>query len=99
MATNANSAIAKKLGMDEEQPSVELTEEKTGWRERRKLSEWIFRPLRVKFKVKELEELYRSSVFRQKQSLLLSTCLLMAFISFLIVLTYLGKEKVVNYRV
>ena len=95
MATNANSAIAKKLGLDEEHPSVELPEEKAGWRERRKRSEWVFRPLRVKFKVKELEELYKSSVFRQKQSLLLSACLLMAFISFLIVLTYLGKRKVV----
>ena len=94
MATNPNSAIAKKLGMDEESPPVDLTDEKAGWRQRRKRSEWVFRPLRVKFKVKELEELYKSSVFRQKQSLLLSACLLMAFISLLIVLTYLGKEKV-----
>lgn len=96
MASNANSAIAKKLGLEAEQPPpVEATEEKKGWRERRKRSEWVFRPLRVKFKVKELEELYKSSVFRQKQSLLLSACLLMAFISFLFILTYLGQEKVI----
>lgn len=106
MAANplANSAAARKLGLDVDQPAnganhfEKEEKEQKGWRGRRKRSEWVFRPLRVKFKVKELEELYQNSVFRQKQSLLLSACGLMAFISFLFVLTYLGKEKVYRER-
>ena len=104
-APNANSAAAKKLGLDTEAPlpsagpqpttdDSQTKEKKKGWRERRRRSEWVFRPLRVKFKVKELEELYKNFVFRQKQFLLFSACVLMAFLSFLFVLTYLGGEKV-----
>ena len=101
MAANVNSAAAKKPGLDAEQPpstpqppeETQVTK-KGGWRDRWRQREWKFRPLKIKFKVKELEQLYKSSVFRQKQSLLFSASILMAFLSLLIILTYLGGEKV-----
>ena len=98
MTSNANSAAAR---YEEPPPGIALREqdesettEKKGWRERRRKSEWVFRPLRVKFKVKEIEGLYKNSVFRQKQALLLSACVLMFILSLLTVLTYLGNRKV-----
>ena len=93
----SNSAAAKKLGLDMDQPlpGPQVQEKpKDTWRDRRRRSEWVFRPLRVKFKVKELEALYKNSVYRQKQSLLLSACVLMSLLSFLLILTYLGAKKV-----
>ena len=98
MSYNTNSTTAKyeeppSGSAPREQDESETTERK-GWRERRRRSEWVFRPLRVKFKVKEIEELYKNSVFRQKQALLLSACVLMFVLSFLTVLTYLATQKV-----
>ena len=61
---------------------------------RKKDSEWVFRPLKVKFKVKELEHLYNNAVYRQRQALLLEACILMAALSLLILLVYLGSTKV-----
>ena len=57
-------------------------------------SEWVFRPLRLKFRVKELEQLYKNSVYRQQQSLLYSVCVLMAFISLIALIVFLGESKV-----
>lgn len=103
MAANSNSAAAKKLGLDADQspatpqpPDLPGATKKGGWRERWREREWVFRPqaLKVKFKVKELEGLYKSSVFRSKQSLLFWASVLMAILSFLTILTYLGLEKV-----
>ena len=62
---------------------------------RKKDSEWVFRPLKLKFKVKELEHLYNNAVYRQRQALLLWACVLMAALSLLILLVYLGNTKVV----
>lgn len=61
---------------------------------RKRNSEWVFKPLRLKFKVTELEELYKSYVYRQQQSLLFEACLLMVFLSVLVLLVFLGNEKV-----
>ncbi len=61
---------------------------------RKKDSEWVFKPLKLKFKVKELEHLYNNAVYRQRQALLLEACLLMAALSLLILLVYLGRRKV-----
>ena len=61
---------------------------------RKRNSEWVFRPLRVKFKVKELEQLYKIAVYRQQQSLLFSVCVLIAFVSLIDLLVFLGNLKV-----
>ena len=61
---------------------------------RKKDSEWVFRPLKLKFKVKELEHLYNNTVYRQRQSLLLGACVLMSILSLLVLLVYLIKAKV-----
>ena len=61
---------------------------------RKKDSEWVFRPLKLKFKVKELEHLYNNAVYRQRQALLLGACVLMTLLSLLILLVYLGRRKV-----
>lgn len=61
---------------------------------RKRDSEWVFRPLRLKFRVKELEQLYKNSVYRQQQSLLYSVCVLMAFISLITLIVFLGERKV-----
>ena len=63
---------------------------------RKKDSEWVFKPLKLKFKVKELEQLYNSSVYRQRQGLLLGACVLIAFQSLLILIIYLAEQKVVE---
>ena len=57
-------------------------------------SEWVFRPLKLKFKVKELEELYRSYVYRQQQSLLCTACLIMMFLSAMVVIFFFANTKV-----
>lgn len=64
---------------------------------RKRDSEWVFRPLRLKFRVKELEQLYKNSVYRQQQSLLYSVCVLMAFISLIALIVFLGERKVRGY--
>ena len=61
---------------------------------RKKDSEWVFRPLKLKFKVKELEHLYNNAVYRQRQSLLLGACVLMVVLSLLVLFVYLGRQKV-----
>ncbi len=61
---------------------------------RKKDSEWVFRPLKLKFKVKELEQLYNNAVYRQRQGLLLGACILMVMVSIIIFLVYLGRRKV-----
>ena len=67
------------------------------WRRRwfgRRDSEWVFRPLKLKFKVKELEELYRNYVYRQQQSLVCTACLIMVFISLVVAIFFLANMKV-----
>ncbi len=64
------------------------------WLGRKKNSEFVFRPLKLKFKVKELEQLYNSYVYRQKQKLLLIACVLVAALSGIILLVYLIQRKV-----
>lgn len=64
---------------------------------RKRDSEWVFRPLRLKFRVKELEQLYKNSVYRQQQSLLYSVCVLMTLISLIALLVFLGERKVRGY--
>ena len=61
---------------------------------RRRDSEWVFRPLKLKFKVKELEELYRGYVYRQQQSLVFTACLIMVALSFIVVISFLVNTKV-----
>ena len=60
----------------------------------RKSSEWAIRPLKVKFKIKELEKIYKRSVYRQQQQLLIFVCILEVFISILVFLVFLGRRKV-----
>ncbi len=61
---------------------------------RKRNSEWVFKPLRLKFKVLELEQLYKNYVYRQQQSLLFEACVLMVLLSILVLLVFLGNEKV-----
>lgn len=63
-------------------------------RGKRKSSEWAFRPLKIKFKMKEFEKIYDRSVFRQQQQLLIYVCGLMVIIAMLILIIFLGKQKV-----
>ena len=60
-------------------------------------SEWVFRPLKLKFKVKELEELYRNYVYRQQQSLVFTACLIMVALSVMLVISFLANTKVCMY--
>ena len=60
-------------------------------------SEWVFRPLKLKFKVKELEELYRNYVYRQQQSLVFTACLIMVALSVMLVISFLANTKVCNF--
>ncbi len=64
------------------------------WFGRRKDSEWVFRPLRLKFKVKELEELYKKLVYRQQESLLIFSCGIMMTVSLLALLEFLASGAV-----
>ena len=57
-------------------------------------SEWVFRPLKLKFKVKELEELYKNYVYRQQQSLVFTACLIMVALSVMVVLAFFINVKV-----
>ena len=61
---------------------------------RKRNSEWVFRPLKLKFKVKELEELYRNYVYKQQQNLLFTACLILVALSLMVVLSFLINGKV-----
>ena len=61
-------------------------------------SEWVFRPLRLKFKVKELELLYKNYVYRQQQSLLFKACMLLVFLTALVLVVFLARGKVRSGR-
>ena len=61
---------------------------------RNRTSEWAIRPLRVKFKTKELEDIYDRSVYRQQQELLIKACILVILVGITSVIVYLGKTKV-----
>lgn len=61
---------------------------------KRKGSEWAFRPLKIKFKMKEFEKIYDRSIFRQHQQLLINVCALMVILAVLTLLIFLGKRKV-----
>lgn len=61
----------------------------------RKTSGWAFRPLKIKFKEKELEKIYKRSVYRQHQELILTLCALNVVIAmFMTCFVFLAKEKV-----
>lgn len=64
------------------------------WLGRKKSSEFVFRPLKLKFKVKELEQLYNSYLYRQRQKLLLQSCILVTLLSLILLVVYLAEEKV-----
>lgn len=61
---------------------------------KRKDSEWVFRPLKLKFKVKELEELYRNYVYRQQLSLVFTACVIMVVLSLIVVISFFVNTKV-----
>ena len=61
---------------------------------RKRNSEWVFRPLKLKFKVKELEELYRNYVYRQQQNLLFTACLILVALSIMVIMAFLINAKV-----
>jgi len=64
------------------------------WLGRKKDSEFVFRPLKLKFRVKELEDLYNSYVYRQRQKLLLIACFLVFLLSLFILVYYFASRKV-----
>lgn len=61
---------------------------------KRRDSEWVFRPLKLKFKVKELEELYRNYVYRQQLSLVFTACVIMVVLSLIVVISFFVNMKV-----
>ena len=61
---------------------------------RKRDSEYVFRPLRLKFKAKELEHLYKNYVYRQNQSLLIAVCGLMILLAIILLLIFFIDEKV-----
>lgn len=63
-------------------------------RHKRRDSEWVFRPLKLKFKVKELEELYRNYVYRQQLSLVFTACVIMVVLSLIVVISFFVNTKV-----
>lgn len=85
-------------GGEEERPLPPMTEcgqsgkaPKTG---KKRVSEWVFRPLKLKFRVKELEELYKKYVFRQHQFLLFIVCVVLVIVSLMEIVMYLVSRKV-----
>ena len=88
---NSRAPNTRASPVDEDQPQE--TSERT-WFGRKKNSEWVFRPLRLKFKVKELEELYKNAVYRQQQWLLMCSCFVMVFVSFLGLIAFLASGSV-----
>ena len=73
---------------------IRLTHQQRGRLGSKRDSEWVFRPLKLKFKVKELEELYRNYVYRQQQSLVFTACLIMVALSVMLVISFLANTKV-----
>lgn len=62
------------------------------WKKRH--SEWAFRPLKLKFKVKELESLYKNYIYKQQQSLLFSACMLLGILAILVFIGFLSRRRV-----
>jgi adenylate cyclase 2 len=56
-------------------------------------SEWAFRPLKIKFKMKEFEKIYDRSVYRQQQQLLIYVCSLMVAYTVIIFIWFFAKQK------
>ena len=93
---------AERPSIYEERKSVStlgsLQEDEENKKYGRKASEWSFRPLKIKFKEKELEKIYTRSVYRQQQQLLLILCGLNVVIAvFMVCFVFLAKTKV-NYN-
>ena len=68
----------------------DVAEEEKG----RKSSEWAFRPLKIKFKMKEFEKIYDRYVYRQQQQLLIFVSCLLSLIALITLFVFLGEEKV-----
>lgn len=66
-----------------------------GANKKRTPSEWAVLPLKVKFKIKELEKIYDRSVYRYRQELLIKACFLAIFVTIISLCVFLGKEKVI----
>lgn len=90
----ADSKFSAMSSFSQPSPSDGVVEDVRSRLGGKKKSEWVFKPLRLKFRIKELEELYDSAVYRQRQALLIKVCILMATLSLLTLLVYLGQEKV-----
>ena len=76
-------------------PTIEDGQDLKSFKPRKKRdSEWVFKPLKLKFRVKELEELYKKYVFRQRQYLLFVVCLVIMALALLEIVMYLGTRKV-----
>lgn len=89
------SGISNTLDLQGSSVSEDSSRTRTKYRLKgKKYSEWVFRPLKMKFKVKELEHLYDSAVYWQRQGLLLGANIIMAAHSLLVLLVSLGKKKV-----
>ena len=73
---------------------VERTSRHSSNSRKRNPSEWAVLPLKVKFRIKELEKIYDRSVYRYQQELLIKACFLVIFVSIVSVCVFLGKEKV-----
>ncbi|XP_019850469.1 PREDICTED: adenylate cyclase type 2-like [Amphimedon queenslandica] len=67
----------------------DVVEEEKG----RKSSEWAFRPLKIKFKMKEFEKIYDRYVYRQQQQLLIFVSCLLSLIALITLFVFLGEEK------
>ena len=100
-APGTNSSIPKRFQADRTPSSLSALGAQPNsssagrtWWGRKRDSEWVFRPLRLKFKVKELEQLYKNAVYRQQQTLLIWACVLMVGLSLLVLLTFLGTQSV-----
>ena len=82
-------SLAGRLSFDASEPKPKAT-----WWGKMKDREWVFRPLRLKFKVKELETLFKSSVYREKQFLLIWACITMVFLALLSLLAFFATQGV-----
>ena len=63
----------------------------------RKSSEWAFRPLKIKFKMKEFEKIYDRYVYRQQQQLIIFVSCLLSLIALVTLAVFLGEEKVFDF--
>lgn len=85
-AVSRNPAV-QEVGLEDEEAGDSL-------RRTRKESEWALRPLKIKFRQKDLERLYKNFIYRQEQTLLLYACVLMIIMALAVLLTFLAEEKV-----